>query len=614
MSLPPSFLDELRARTRVSAVVGNDVKLLKAGKEYKACCPFHDEKTPSFYVNDQKGFYHCFGCGAHGDAISYLVDGRGMGFMDAVKELAAKAGMEVPAPDPRAQQRAERRAGLVDVTEAAADWYEEQLAGIEGAGARAYLDKRGLSAAIIKRFRLGFAPDDRGRLKRALDRFGVPKLVESGMLINPEDGNREPYDRFRGRLMIPIRDPRGRVIAFGGRILGDGEPKYLNSPETPLFDKGRQLYNLDRAQAAARKAGRVIVVEGYMDVIGLDAAGIGEAVAPLGTALTEDQLRLLWRLTPAPILCFDGDAAGQRAAIRAAERALPLLGPDHSLSFVELPAGQDPDDVVRAGGRAAFEALLEAPEPLVERLWRHEVAAGPLDTPEQRAGLKQRLFDHARAIQNPGLSQLYRDDWLARFDRLVGRERGGGGGPGGGQRKPWKKNKDGRWVPPAPPVGAAARRLSADGIVPHLLEALLIGYARHPQRLLEDAEDLVRLELSDPRLAALREKLLDAAFSAESLDPGTLLPILADERLDSPSRPLMGYSFVKPDADRAQAAHDLSATLETILAAAEIESALEAATERLEREFSDEAFGEQQRLLGLRRDATDRLAVLARME
>ncbi len=600
----------------MSAVVGNDVKLLKAGKEFKACCPFHDEKTPSFYVNDQKGFYHCFGCGAHGDAISYLVDGRGMGFMDAVKDLAAKAGMEVPAPDPQSQKRAERRAGLVDVTEAAADWYEEQLAGIEGAQARAYLEKRGLSAAIITRFRLGFAPDDRGRLKRALDRFGVPKLVESGMLIDPEDGNREPYDRFRGRLMIPIRDPRGRVIAFGGRILGQGEPKYLNSPETPLFDKGRQLYNLDRAQAAARKAGRVIVVEGYMDVIGLDRAGIGEAVAPLGTALTEDQLRLLWRLTPSPILCFDGDAAGQRAAIRAAERALPLLGPDHSLSFVELPEGQDPDDIVRDGGPGAFEKLLETPEPLVERLWRHEIASGPLDTPEQRAGLKQRLFDHARSIQNPSLSQLYRDDWLARFDKLVGRERspGQGGGGGGFQRKQWKKDRNGRWQPPAPPVGEAARKVSAEGVERPLLEALLIGYARYPDRLVEDAEDLVRLELPDRKLADLREKLLDAAFSAESLDPDALLPILADERLDSPSRPLMGYSFVKADADRAQAAHDLSASLETILAAAEIESALGAATERLEREFSDEAFAEQQRLLKLRGDAKDRLAMLARME
>ncbi|MCM8556855.1 DNA primase [Sphingomicrobium sediminis] len=605
MSLPPSFLDELRARTRVSAVVGTDVKLIRAGKEFKACCPFHDEKTPSFYVNDQKGFYHCFGCGAHGDAISYLVDGRGMGFMDAVKELAGKAGMDVPAPDPRAKERAEKRAGLVDVTEAAADWFEEQLSGIEGGAARSYLEKRGLDARTIKKFRLGLAPDDRGKLKRALDRFGVPKLVESGMLIDPEDPTREPYDRFRGRLMIPIRDPRGRVIAFGGRILGDGEPKYLNSPETPLFDKGRQLYNLDLAQAAARKADRIIVVEGYMDVIGLDRAGIGEAVAPLGTALTEDQLRLLWRLSPSPILCFDGDAAGQRAAIRAAERALPQLGPEQSLSFVELPQGQDPDDIVRDGGPDAFNRLLEEPEPLAARLWRHEAGAGPLDTPEQRAGLKQRLLDHSRSIQNPSLSQLYREDWLARFDALTGRQRSSGGG--------WTQRK-GRWVPPSPPVGDAARSLSQIGVDAPTIEALLYGYARFPARLAHDGELLARLPMPDRRLAGLREKLLDAAFSAESLDKGDGLPILANEGADSPSRPVMGFSFTRPGSDPETAERDLAATLDAILASAEIETALEAATKRLEQELSDEAYAEQQRLHRLRDENRERLAALASVE
>ncbi|MFN3389101.1 MAG: DNA primase, partial [Allosphingosinicella sp.] len=285
MTLSPQFLDELRARTTLSTLVGRTLKLQKAGREFKACCPFHKEKTPSFYVNDEKGFYHCFGCSAHGDAIRWLTDARGLPFMDAVKELADAAGMDVPAPDPRAQAKAERALGLYDVTRAAQSWFEEQLEGIEGAEARAYLTRRGVSDATRRRFGFGYAPDGRGKLRATLRDLGDDKLVEAGLLIAPDDG-REPYDRFRGRLMFPIRDQRGRVLGFSGRILGDGEPKYLNSPDTPLFDKGRTLFNIDKAAPAAREARRVIVVEGQMDAIALDQAGIAEAVAPLGTALT----------------------------------------------------------------------------------------------------------------------------------------------------------------------------------------------------------------------------------------------------------------------------------------------------------------------------------------
>ena len=357
MTLSPQWLDELRARTTLSAVIAPTVKLTRAGREWKACCPFHNEKTPSFTINDDKGFYHCFGCGAHGDAIRFLTDQRGMQFIDAVKELAAKAGMEVPSPDPQAKERADRAASLTDVMAEVAKWYSDQLNGLNGAQARDYLDSRGLDAATAARFGLGFAPDSRSALKRALEKLGEDKLVEAGMLIKPGDGG-ATYDRFRGRLMFPIRDPRGRVIGFGGRILGEGEPKYLNSPDTPLFDKGRTLYNLDRAGPASRNAKRLIVVEGYMDVIALDRAGVEEVVAPNGTAVTEAQLERMWRLDPSPILCFDGDIAGRRAAIRAATRALPLLRPDRTLRFVELPAGQDPDDVVRTGEREAFEALI----------------------------------------------------------------------------------------------------------------------------------------------------------------------------------------------------------------------------------------------------------------
>src|SRR5690606_35095063 len=327
MTLSPAFLDELRARTTLSALIGRTVRLARAGREFKACCPFHDEKTPSFYVNDEKGFYHCFGCQAHGDAIRWMTDARGLSFIDAVKELAAAAGMEVPAPDPRAKARAERASGLYEVMAAAARWFEEQLGGIEGGAAREYLRRRGISEETRRRFGFGYAPAGRNKLKAALRELGEDRLVEAGLLIAPEETDREPYDRFRDRLTFPIRDPRGRVIAFSARILGPGEPKYLNSPDTPLFDKGRTLFNFDRAAPASRETGRVIVVEGQMDVIALDEAGIGDVVAPLGTALTEAQLTLLWRLSPTPILCFDGDAAGRKAAVRAALRALPHLGP-----------------------------------------------------------------------------------------------------------------------------------------------------------------------------------------------------------------------------------------------------------------------------------------------
>src|SRR3954469_2958598 len=432
----------------LSAVISPSVKLIRAGREWKACCPFHNEKTPSFTVNDDKGFYHCFGCGAHGDDIRFLTDQRGMQFMDAVKELAAKAGLEVPAPDPQARERAERTASLTDVMGEVAKWYSDQLQGIAGADAREYLKRRDIDQATIQRFGLGFAPDNRSALKRALEKLGEDKLVETGMLIQPEEGGKESYDRFRGRLMIPIRDPRGRVIGFGGRIIGEGEPKYLNSPQTALFDKGRTLYNLERAGPASRTARRLIVVEGYMDVIALDRAGIPEVVAPNGTALTEGQLERLWRLDPSPILCFDGDNAGRKAAIRAATRALPLLRPDRTLRFVELPAGQDPDDVINAGGREAFEALLAAPEPLDARLWRHELDAEPLTTPEAWAGLKERLIAHAHAIGHADLARMYREDWLNRFYA----QRRPEGAPRSFAPQRRGSFKNGRFVPPPQPV------------------------------------------------------------------------------------------------------------------------------------------------------------------
>ncbi len=608
MTLSPAFLDELRARVTLSTVIAPHVKLTRAGREWKACCPFHNEKTPSFTVNDEKHFYHCFGCGAHGDAIRFLTDNRGLPFMDAVKELAASAGMEVPAPDPRSRARAERQATLHDVMAAAQLWFAEQLDGIEGAEARAYCQRRGIGAGAIKRFGIGFAPDRRQGLRKALAEHTDAKLIETGLLISVEE--KEPYDRFRGRLMIPIRDPRGRVIGFGGRILGPGEPKYLNSPETPLFDKGSSLYNLDRASPASRAAKRLIVVEGYMDVIGLDRGGIGEAVAPNGTALTERQLELLWRLDPSPILCFDGDSAGTKAAIRAATRALPLLGPERTLSFVALPEGQDPDDLVNTGGRDAVEALLQAPEPLVDRLWRHERDSTPLATPEQRAGLKQRLIDHAASIADRSLSQLYRDEWMERFFALNRRERPAFTPNSSPQRRgSWVKGRG--FVPPEPPASAEAKAIAASGVDPHTARALVAGLTRFPDLVIEEAGILAALPFADPGAEKLKQSLLDQALRSGHLDSSALGPILAEAGTAQLLEETLGgfgkgFSFNRTETEPAQARADLRAVIELLGDRHEIALGL---AEVLARVMDDpEAVAEQHRLLLANQETTKRLA------
>jgi DNA primase len=611
MTLSPAFLDELRARTLLSAVIGRTVKLTRAGREFKACCPFHKEKTPSFYVNDDKGFYHCFGCSAHGDAIRWLTDARGLPFMDAVKELADAAGIEVPAPDPRAQARAERANSLYDVTAAAQAWFEEQLGGLEGAEARAYLAQRGISEATRRRFGFGYAPDSRGKLKAALKEFGAEKLIEAGLLIQPDDADREAYDRFRGRLTFPIRDRRGRVIAFSARILGPGEPTYLNSPDTPLFDKGRTLFNIDRAAAASREAGRVIVVEGQMDVIALDQAGISEAIAPLGTALTETQLGLLWRLSPTPILCFDGDAAGQKAAVRGALRALPHIAPGRSLSFVTMPAGQDPDDLIHSGGREAIEKLLDRPEPLVDRLWNHEVAAEPLATPEQRAGLRQRLLDHIGTIGDPSVRDQYKAELMERFFQLTRPQRQWNPSP---QRPRTGGPQRGRFAPPQP-VSSAARAVAAGGLDIHWARRVLRGLLAWPDEITANAEAISRLSFAEPAAARLRDILLDAAMTHAALDHETLNTILAQtgaagliEQLQL--RQGLKFSSTRRNADPERARRDLVLLVETLAARPGLDAALAAATGRLEEMGDQAAFEEQQRLRAARDEADRQLASL----
>ncbi len=603
--LSPQWLDELRSRLALSSVIGRTTRLTKAGREFKACCPFHNEKSPSFTVNDEKGFYHCFGCGAHGDVIRWMTDQRGLSFMDAVKELAAEAGMEVPAPDPRAARQAEQRDTLHDVMKAAQDWFVGQLASPEGERARAYLATRGFDAHTLARFGFGYAPEGRQALKTALARFPEEQLLEAGLRIAVE--GKEPYDRFRGRLMLPIEDARGRVIAFGGRILDSHKtdaPKYLNSPDTPLFDKGRTLYNLHRAGPAARQSGRMIVVEGYMDVIALAAAGFAEAVAPLGTALTETQLGLLWRVVETPILCFDGDAAGQRAAMRAISRALPLLKPAHSLRIARLPSGLDPDDLVKQRGPAAMEALLAEAKPLLDTVWEHERDALPLVTPEDKAGLKSRLMAHVDLITDPDIKALYRRELTERFSAFAfpRREQGEWKRPAQAQRP-----RSGNWreTPPPGPSPETVQRLrrATGGSGEALAAAILAGLLNYPVAITRHAEILCRARLADSAHARLLDALLDAADTGTPLEKGHLLTTLTERGL-APPEPAefarIRYPFTRNDAEEATAVAALGTAIALLVDGPELDAAIAAATERFDIE-------EQARLRARKEELESRL-------
>jgi DNA primase len=510
MAFPPGFLDELRSRISLSGMVGRRVKLVRRGRESAGLCPFHNEKTPSFYVVEDKSFFHCFGCGAHGDVIGFLMRADNLDFIEAVEKLAGEAGLPVPQATPQERERAQRQKTLLEAIEAAAAFYEALLWAPAGSRAREYLRGRGLDPETVRRFRLGWAPDDRLALRRGLaTEFPDALLIEAGLLRRAEDS--EPFDYFRGRVVFPIGDRAGRVIAFGGRVLGDGQPKYLNSPDTPLFEKGRVLYGWSAARAstardaAAGDAG-LIVTEGYMDVIALHRAGITTAVAPLGTALTEFQMQELWRLAPEPILCFDGDTAGQRAAIRALRRALPLLRPGQSLRFASLPSGEDPDSVIRTAGRAAFEQILAAARPLSNMLLEVELGGKRVDTPERRADLERRLMEAIGLIGDRTVQTEYR-----RFirDRLFDLAR---------LARPHLRTmvrprptfvRDGPEPPPR--SGGRIQRESLLRIVLHF-----------PWLIDEVAEEFAALEIPEPELDRLRRQILEVDAGEAGLEARAL--------------------------------------------------------------------------------------------
>src|SRR5580698_6494415 len=417
MRFTPQFLDELKARLPISEVVGRRVKLKKAGREWKGLSPFQQEKSPSFTVNDQKQFYHDFSSGKNGNIFDFLMQTEGVSFPEAVERLASMAGLPLPAVTPDAARHEARRKTLHDVMELAAKFFAETLASRHGAKARGYLADRAISPATQLQFRLGYAPPDRFGLKEYLGGQGISTedMVETGLLVGGDDIP-VPYDRFRDRVMFPITDARGRVIAFGGRALEKDVPaKYLNSPETPLFHKGATLYNIAAARKAAHEGAPLIAVEGYVDVIAMATAGFEATVAPLGTALTADQLALMWKMNDEPILCFDGDGAGRRAAYRAIDIALPLLKPGKSLKFATLPDGQDPDDLARSGGRDAIEDVLLGSQPLAQMLWQRESEQGAFDTPERRAALEARINEVTQTIADETVRRYYKQDFVSRL-------------------------------------------------------------------------------------------------------------------------------------------------------------------------------------------------------
>ncbi len=528
MAFPPEFLDELRARVGLAGLVGRYVKLTRKGREHSGCCPFHNEKTPSFTINEDKGFFHCFGCGAHGDAIGFEMRHGHLGFTEAVEKLAAEVGLEMPRSSPEERYQEERRASLHEAMEAACGFFERQLrtpAGREGLG---YLLRRGLSEASIARFRLGWAPGGQGLsregLKTALMTKACPEslLLEAGLLKQPEGGGGS-YDFFRGRVTFPVTDRKGRIIAFGARSLGDGQPKYLNSPETALFHKGATLYGLSHARETARQGNVVLAVEGYMDVIVLHQAGFSYAVAPLGTALTETQIEELWRLAEEPILCFDGDAAGQRAMQRAAERGLPGLKPGKSLRFAILPKGEDPDSLIGSKGTGAMQAVLDAATPLFEMVWSMATVGRVLDTPERRAALERDLHDKVVTIAHEGVRRQYQSAFRERMwqhFRPIRQVRPAWNGPGGngkggfGGRRPG----DPPLRPPGgrlPGVGAPIPPASAQSRQEQILLAVLIV---HPSLLEMAGERLGEMSFSDKNLDNLRRGILKHLDIARDLD------------------------------------------------------------------------------------------------
>ncbi len=590
MRFDDRFLEEIKSRVRLSDVIGKTVKLKRQGREFVGLSPFTKERSPSFFVNDDKGFFHDFSSGKHGDLISFLQETERLTFMEAVERLAGEAGMPMPAPDPQAAEQEKKRQGLADWVELAAQWFEGELHRPSGKAARDYLLRRGLPETEWKRFRIGFSPASRTALKDYLIAKGArpAELIDAGLLIAPEEGGAAPYDRFRDRIIFPIADARGRIVSFGGRAMDpEARAKYLNGPETSLFSKGRLLYGLPEARKLLHAGGddtALVVVEGYMDAIACQRAGVA-AVAPLGTALTEDQMEVLWRLHPEPTLCFDGDGAGQRAASRVIDRALPLLKPGKSFRFAIVTGGKDPDDVLREQGPTALKAQLAETTPFVDALFVRERDQEPLETPERKAGLKARLRERAASIADKDLAQAYREELLGRLDTLFARPGSGGQAAPRAPFTPRARGRRGEVLHfdafPTPEGKAAARKLavSLDPMAAALAKAAL----EDPHRLDDHFEQLERSGFGDPALSELAREFIRLRLDADHLDSASLARHLRDRGFAGlltdidRAAAMAGAPFLKQDVTLAAARSQWTLAFEALNRLAALETALTSA-------------------------------------
>jgi len=513
MRFPPSLIERLRSHFLMSEVVGKRVPLKKHGREYQGLCPFHNEKTPSFTVNDEKGFYHCFGCGAHGDAIEFLRKYDRLSYPEAVETLARDAGIALPKPSEEEFRKVESDKTLYEVLDAACKWFEQQLSATSGMVARDYVEKRGLKPETIRNFRIGYAPDERNALYNHLLKAGFAQSLqaEAGLIGLTESST--PYDRFRGRVMFPIRNSAGKVIAFGGRLLATTTvsktlPKYLNSPETPVFKKGEILYNIDLAKKSAREGNMAVVMEGYMDVVSTTQAGISYAMATLGTAVTPEHLRLLWQMAKEPVVCLDGDTAGMRAMMRAAEVALPLLKPGYSLRFALLPKGEDPDTYIQKNGKASFEKILLMSHRLSQILWETLSPQYKSDLPEERAALENALKQLTDKIADPTV----RSHYASYFRKLL-----------------WAKAPAGTKVAPERSVHVEQMVLQHNtAAMESLVQRMLTILIKFPELLHKSQieETLSRLDIRSQHFDTVRNVLLGAAGHVDIDDRGAFTAYL----------------------------------------------------------------------------------------
>lgn len=579
MRFSPSLIERLRSHFLMSEVIGRRLPIKKHGREYHALCPFHNEKTPSFTINDEKAFFHCFGCGAHGDAIEFIRRFERLSYPEAIENLAREAGIEIEKSSPEERRKIEQEKTLYDVMEAAARWFEKQLVAPSGMVAKDYIENRGVRADTIRNFRIGYAPDERSGLYQYLLKLGFSQNMqaEAGLIIMPESGG--VYDRFRGRVMFPIRNTSGKVVAFGGRLMAaaggnKNMPKYLNSPETPLFKKGELLFNLDQAKRSARDGNMVVVMEGYMDVVMSAQAGIDYAVATLGTAITPEHLRLLWQLAKEPILCLDGDSAGKRAMMRAADIALPLLKPSYSLRYAVLPQGEDPDSYVQKHGKVGLEKILLSSRRLSQILWDMLLPQYNLNLPEGCAALDDACQKLVAKITDSTVRQHY----LAHFRNQLRSQIGS-------QRFDARKQKNNQGNLPS--RSQHIEHFQNSTSVQHHSAALesiarrLLGVVLQFPKLLHKSnveESLSRLDIKLAQMSVLRDVLIGAAANID-IDNHALFINYVQERLPDNSLAMMFPEFLKLPYKETMTWHDAILLWDETIAAYE--------TARLEYEFKE---------------------------